>query len=788
MGILEKLGLAQKKREAAPSIGVNKAKEKEEATEKKNKYLRATIFISFLLLVLITLPETSFQPVANYNIGEPWRADDLTAPYTFSLQKTTDEIQQERDEIRERTLPVFHIDNNANVAIESSLDSLFRNIQPVLDSYAQWQRASRNNEESAANDSTQFVQDKNFANVDLDSESWDLLLENYATIVLNDQPERRSVLFQVRNQLDTIINDLLADGIIDVEKQEIDQNEIRVRNLRLRTERVISLGNAKDMDEARIEAQTRLNRAFMPDIANTAMQLFDQAIQPNWTYSEADTQTMIEEELANMSTTKGAVDQGQIIIRRGDIVTEEKANILRSLAEARATSATQTERWLRFSGEAIVIIISAVMFLFYIYLYRKSIYDRPSMFLLVFLVLGIVTLASALIYPFEVNSYIIPIAVAPIILTIIFDSRVGLMATITLAVITGIIHDNNFEYLVATTAACSLGVFSVRDIKQRSQFFFTTPGIVFLTYLLVIGGFALARFSGIEPFLDNTVYTAINAVFILFTYPLILLFEKLFKITTDFTLLELADTNLPLMKELMGRAPGTFHHSLQVANLAESAASEIGANALMCKVGAMFHDIGKMEKPSYFIENQSGGNEHDKLKPRMSALVIKAHVTNGVKTAKEHNLPEVVIDFIKTHHGNSLIKYFYKRAKEGSEEIQEDDFRYDGPIPFTKEQGILLLADSVEAASRSMKNPNYNKLENLINKIVEDHISDGQLSNCPLTFRQIQIIKETFQNILVGVYHNRVEYPEDEDPKPDIEKKQIESEPVDPENIKDKET
>jgi len=385
------------------------------------------------------------------------------------------------------------------------------------------------------------------------------------------------------------------------------------------------------------------------------------------------------------------------------------------------------------------------------------------MFLLVFLVLTIVTLSSAIVYPFDnVNSYIVPIAIAPIILTIIFDSRVGLIATVTVAIITGLIHDYNFEYMVATITACSLGVFSVRDIKKRSQFFFITPGIVFVSYMLVIAGFGLARYTGWEKFFADLFYIGVNSVFILFTYPLILLFEKLFKITTDFTLLELADTNLPLMKELMGTAPGTFHHSLQVANLAESAATEIGANGLLCRVGAMYHDIGKMVKPTYFIENQSKSNDHDKLKPRMSALVIKSHVSEGVKIAKEFKLPDIIIDMIETHHGTSLIKYFHNKAKENPDEnIQEEDFRYDGPIPFTMEQGILLLADGVEASCRSMKDTTYSKLENQITRIVDEHIRDNQLSNCPLTFRQIQVIKESFLRILKGVYHSRIEYPDD---------------------------
>ncbi len=763
MSILKKLGLAQKKVETPPPIGSNKIKEQKEAAEKRNQYFRVAILLVFIAAVLISLPQTTFQPVANYSIGEPWRTDDLTAPFTFAIKKTDSELQEERDEIRQQTAPIFHVDNNAYAVIEARLDSMYRSLQPVLDSYLQWQRSITRDDESAAeNDSLRYMQDRANANVRLQSDEWNTLLQNYASVVMNNQPESRTVVFQIQGQLTDLIDLLLSDGLIDRSKQNIDNNEIIVRNLRQLTERSVSLINVRDTDEASEYVQLQLGRAYVPDAARVAYQLYRHVIRPNLYFSETDTEAYLEEQLANISTTKGAVDQGQIIIRRGDIVTPDIDNVLRSLAEARALTATELERWLRYLGESIVVVIATLMFFIYIFLYRRKIYDLPSMFLLVFLVMGIVTLASALVYPFDnVNSYIVPIAVAPIILTIIFDSRLGLMATVSLAIITGVIHDYNFEYMVATIAACSLGVFSVRDIKKRSQFFFITPGIVFISYMLVITGFGLARFTGLEKFLGDLFFIGVNSVFILFTYPLILLFEKMFKITTDFTLLELADTNLPLMKELMSKAPGSFHHSLQVANLAESAASDIGANALLCRVGAMYHDIGKMVKPSYFIENQNKSNDHDKLKPRMSALVIKAHVSEGVKIAKEHNLPDVLTDMIKTHHGTSLIRYFHQKASEDSDTVQEEDFRYDGPTPFTKEQGILMLADGVEASCRAMKDTTYTKLENQINRIVDGNINDGQLSNCPLTFRQIHIIKESFLGILKGVYHSRIEYPED---------------------------
>jgi cyclic-di-AMP phosphodiesterase PgpH len=769
MGILEKFGLAPKKKEGVPNIGEKKKKEQEVAANKKKIYLRWFIFLGFLAILIYSLPQTSFRQVSSYTVGEPWRADDLTAPFTFALQKSQAELDEERDQVRESTPAIFHLDENALPAIEIRMDSLFRAIQPVLDSYVQWERAEQDPEISAENDSIRFYEEVEASGVDFSDTTWDTLLDNYADVQMNNRPAWEYIGNRIRSDLNQLTTRIYNTGLINVSKDDISSSDISLRNLSERTERTVNLANVRDLPEAIDHAGSYFSGQYDEEYVPVALEFFEKIIRPNWMFSSSDTQARLDESLADISTTKGAVVQGEVIIRRGDIVTEERANVLRSLAEARADTATELERWSRFSGEVLILIITSLFFLFYLYLYRKKIYDNQSMFLLVFLVLGIVILASGIIYDFEnLSAYVIPIAVAPLILTIIFDSRVGILAAVTLAIITALFHDNNFEYLIATILACSFGVFSVRDINKRAQFFVTTPLVVFLGYLLVITGFSLTRYTGWDIFFDNLIFVAINSIFILFTYPLILIFEKVFKITTDFTLLELADTNLPLLKDLMNKAPGTFHHSLQVANMAESAASAIGANPLLCRVGAFYHDIGKMNKPGYFIENQSGHNEHDKLKPRMSALVIKAHVSDGVKMAEEHDLPRAITDFIQTHHGTSLIRYFYNRAQKNADtdsEVREEDFRYDGPLPDTRETGILLLADGIEAASRSMKDPTYNKLENLINRMVDDHVHDGQLNHCPLTFDQLDTIKKTFLNILVGVYHSRVEYPDDEKEK-----------------------
>jgi cyclic-di-AMP phosphodiesterase PgpH len=769
MKFLEKLGLGRKKSAGSPTIGEKKKKEQIEAENKRKIFYRTLIILGFLGIVIYSSPEVIYQPIASYSVGEPWRADDLTAPFTFSELKTEEEISEERDAIRADTPPVFHINHTVNNRSQAAIDSIYRNLQPIIDTYVQWQRSKQEEDPAARNDSIRFVQEKNFSNIVFTDQAWDILLSNYADLRLHNDGEGRPVLNEIRDQLDQLLTRIYNNGVIDQPKDEIESNEITLRNIRERTERTVLLANTRDRYEALEFAGNQLGNMFMSDVARVALQITEHVLEPNWIYNEEATDAVLAERLENISRTRGVVTYGEVIIRRGDIVTPQRANKLRSLAEARASTATQFERVTRQSGEALIIIIVTILFLYYLFLYRKRIFYDISNFLMVFLMLAILAVGSAVIYHFDsLNTFIVPIAIAPIVLTIIFDSRVGLMATITLAIITAVIHDNNFEYLVATITACSLGIFSVRDIKNRSQFFLSTPFIVFVSYLFVLGGFALARYTGWDTFLETTLAVALNSVFILFTYPLILVIEKTFKVTTDFTLLELSDTNRPLMKELMTKAPGSFHHSLQVANLAEAAASAIEANALLCRVGAMYHDIGKMVKPNYFIENQSEGNEHDKLKPRMSALIIKAHVSDGVKMAQKNNLPELVIDFIRTHHGTSLIKYFYDRAqKEAGKntEVSEEDFRYDGPIPSTREQGILLLADGIEAASRSMKNPTYNKLDSLIDRMVDDNIREGQLDNCPLTFRHIQIIKSSFLSVLVGVYHSRVEYPEDEELK-----------------------
>ena len=315
--------------------------------------------------------------------------------------------------------------------------------------------------------------------------------------------------------------------------------------------------------------------------------------------------------------------------------------------------------------------------------------------------------------------------------------------------------------------AGTLAVFSVRDVRNRGQIV-VSAGLAFAAYVIVIGAFALMRVDSWPQFQEDVLLVGINVVLLLFAHPLLWIIERAFNITTDLTLLELSDTNRPLLKELSMRAPGTFHHSLQVANLAEAAADAIGANSLQVRVGALYHDIGKMLKPEYFIENQRvGENPHDKLSPHMSALILASHVKDGLELGRQHGLPQAVLDFIPMHHGTALMEYFYRRAleqeKADESPVSEAEFRYPGPRPHSNETAILMLADSVEAACRSLEKPTPKKLETLVDSIFQARIEDGQLDGCRLTFADLETIKRTFINILSSMHHIRVKYPGQEE-------------------------
>jgi putative nucleotidyltransferase with HDIG domain len=365
--------------------------------------------------------------------------------------------------------------------------------------------------------------------------------------------------------------------------------------------------------------------------------------------------------------------------------------------------------------------------------------------------------------------YLIFVPAASMLLTIIFDSRVGFYGTVIIAFLTAGIRGNDYTIALASLVAGALSVYTVRDVKNRTQIF-RSLGFIALGYTIAILAIGMERFAPVHVILEQLTFGVTNAIISpVLTYGLLIFFERVFKVTTDLTLMELSHFNHPLLRQLSEQAPGTYHHSMTMASLAEAAALAVKANEVLARVGAYFHDVGKVVKPTYFVENQKGSrNKHDKLAPRMSSLIISAHVKDGIALAREHNLPEEVIDFIPMHHGTTRIEYFYNKAlhlAQGSEdetkvdEIKDQDYRYPGPKPQTKETGILMLADGIEASARTLDDPSPQKLEALIDDFIRRRFGEGELDECPLTLKDLTKIKAAFLSVLVGIYHTRVKYP-----------------------------
>ena len=415
-------------------------------------------------------------------------------------------------------------------------------------------------------------------------------------------------------------------------------------------------------------------------------------------------------------------------------------------------------------GNSIFIIVIILFFTIYLYYFRRRIFNDNKLFFLIAIIIFSQVFFAFLIYKeIKVSELLIPTTIASILLTTLFDGGVGLYGTVVTALLMGIYLDISFEIVILAFIAGVSALFAVNKIRSRSQFYRSTVYIA-LSYLLILSAFALLRSSPFGDVLKDFVYYSIpNAIFSpMISAGFLGIFEKAFGITTNLTLLELSDLNNPLLKELLFKAPGTYNHSIIMGNLAEAAAESIEANSLLARVGAYYHDIGKMEKPIYFVENQMDGrNIHETISPRISSLVLLSHIKNGVELAEKNNLPEVIKDFIAQHHGTTKMAFFYKKARESMDEkfINDSDYQYPGPKPQSKEVGIVMLADSVEAAVRSLQEPTPKKIEETIKQIVLSKFKEGQLDDCELTVRELAKITKSFTNFIMGFYHRRIVYP-----------------------------
>ena len=487
-------------------------------------------------------------------------------------------------------------------------------------------------------------------------------------------------------------------------------------------------------------------------------------IEPNLIYDQARSETEKNDMLSLIATASGMVLEGQRIIDRGDIVDGYTYRVLDSFEkETKKRNSSEDELMMTVIGQALLVLILVILFTAYLTLFRKDYFEKPrSITMLYAMIVIFPVLVSLMMRHLFFNVYIIPFAIVPIFIRVFMDSRTAFVTHAIMILLSAVAVKYQYEFIIIQLVAGLVAIYSLRELEKRSQIFLTAVLVTItssLTYLAI-------QLIQNEDFsnLDSTmyIYFAVNGFLLLFAYPLMLIIEKTFGFISTVTLFELSNTNNELLRRMSEVASGTFQHSINVGNLGAEIANKIGAKAQLVRTGALYHDIGKMENPVFFTENQAGVNPHDKLSDIESARIIVSHVTDGLSLAEKYNLPTVIKDFITTHHGAGLAKYFYVNYKNEhpDEEVDVNIFSYPGPNPFTREQAILMMTDAVEAASRSLPEYTEESISMLVNKLIDDQIANGNFKECPITFRDIDIAKQVLIDRLKSMYHTRIQYPE----------------------------
>ena len=670
----------------------------------KNLIYKSLIFIATVSVIVYFLPnEGKFN--YQFDINKPWKYGLLQASFDFPIYKNDLQVQKEQDSILADYQPYFQIDKEAEKNVLSKLR------------------------------------------------------EDYNKTLRHSLPGTDYVRY-----IERTLKALYEDGIIagnDLKRMEEDSIiAIRLVDKNVATSRFIDqLYTVKEAYEYLLNADTAHYKKKILQQCN-----LNDYITPNLVYDEEKSEAAQKDLLSNISWANGFVLNGQKIIDRGEIVDEQTYNILESLRkEWEKRSDSVQEKRLTLAGQILYVGIFLFCFMAYLELFRADYYERKGTLTLLFALIVFFPVLSSIMVEQNLSSiYVVPFAMIPIIVRVFLDSRTAFMAHVTIILLCSITLRFPHEFILLQVVAGMVAIYSLRELSQRSQLL-RTALVVFISYALLYFAFELIHEDDLTKL--NTrmyIYFMINGILLLFAYPLLFLLEKIFGFTSDVTLVELSNINNSLLREMSEVAPGTFQHSLQMANLAAAAANKIGGKSQLVRTGALYHDIGKMVNPAFFTENQSGVNPHKSLSYEQSAQVIISHITDGLKLAEKHNLPKVIKDFISTHHGRGLTKYFYISYKNEhpDEEVDQEKFRYPGPNPFTKEQAVLMMADSVEAASRSLPEYTEESISTLVDKIIDTQVSDGYFKECPITFKDIATVKALFKEKLKTMYHTRISYPE----------------------------
>ena len=679
------------------------------ATFRRNSIFLRNLLTRIVLTLLAAVVIVWFLPRAEtvhyrYDVGKPWTGGTLIAKFQFPIYKSDEVIAAERDSVRDSFQPYYVVDSEIE---ESALASLAKDIDTDFPEQAR----------------------------------------SYKNIILQE------------------LHRYYEQGIMPPNAQGLSSTDSAtiVRVVRGRSAVPTPLGELYTIKSA---YQQLLSNPLIVASRQVVQRMnLDRYIHANLRYDEQRSESEMQELLNSVAESDGMVMAGQKIVDKGDIVDERTARILLSLEKESLRQSTDSKETLyRMGGQAVIVLLLLSLLTTYIALFRRDYFDKPRSLLMVYvLTVFFPVVVSLMMRHAFLNIYLLPFALAPMFIRVFLDSRTAFMVHLVLVLLCAVAVKYQYEFIVVQLVAGLVAIYSLREVSKRSQVFVAS----LLVTLVSIAVYYVLQVVQIGDSIntDRSMYVFFigNGVLLLLAYPLMYIIEKLFGFTSDVTLVELSDTNRDLLRQLSEVAPGTFQHSVMVGNLASDIANRIGAKSLLVRTGALYHDIGKMANPYYYTENQAGANPHAGIDERESARIIISHVSEGIRMAEKKHLPAVIKDFIRTHHGSGITKYFYINYKNAhpEEEVDPAAFTYPGPNPSTKEQAILMMADTVEAASRSLREYSEESITQLVDRLIDGQVQEGYFTDCPITFHDIRVAKLALVERLKAIYHARIAYPKD---------------------------
>lgn len=724
----------------------------------KNIYVK--ILIAVVTIVIISLMLPSYKNIdANIEVGTIWSSEDLIAPFSFPIYKDEADLESEKKEVYDRIIPVFIEVTGSGPRLRDTLSSYFRKFNALISLMSKQDKQVKKPEG--------YKNLKDELNLNLTDEQWSYLVRFSKGEV---KPEGGIKFSDFEILIQKGIVESLRYPIINYDKAKIVSQKIAVKRNDDKTQKIEALERYSTLGEAK----KTFNIGLASSIKDNDLMIIAEAISDNFIketlfYDKELTELEIKNRIEQIPKTVGIVRENERIISKHDPITKLTKLKLDSFKKIRLERLGVQDFFAQALGKILTVIMLIIILGFYLFHLRRDVFERNSRMALISSLMILVSFFAFMSLNLKVNApveLLIFVPVASILLTILFDSRLSFFVVVIITFLVAAIRGGDYTIAFISLSGSILAIFSVRDIKNRSQ--------IFRSFFFVIAGYSVAiiavgldRSENLSKIAVNLSYAAVNAIMSpVIAYGLLIFYEKVFRITTDLTLIELADFNQPLLRELSAKAPGTFHHSVVMGNLSEEAAASIGANRVLARVGSYYHDIGKSVKPDFFVENQlEKKNKHEGMNPTLSAKVIIAHVKEGIELARRYRLPQEVIDFIPMHHGTTLVSFFYNKAKNLTDENKEDVldyiYRYPGPKPQNKETAIVMLADTVEASTKAIEDPTPKKLEDKIDEIIKKRFIEGELDDCNLTLKDLTRIKKSFLKILIGIYHQRIKYPEE---------------------------